>query len=1584
MSVIIRLQGLPWSASALDIRSFFRGLIIPQGGVHIIGGEKGDAFIAFSSDDDARQAMMRNSACLNGVSVQLLLSSKSEMLGIIDEARDRDSVPNVAVAPAPAMPRTKNTGMGQDYQKQPYPASQDMGNQRLPHPTNFQKPPDPNQGQFPGMQNVDRGQNQMQQFHGQQIPDRPKQFGFQGEKPQDPYKQNVPPAGKPKMGNEGQYPMAQQGYDAPSSDRNFGKDNHQQQWSAGGGYGNTMEGGFDNQNTNQWYQRGQEFGNKQNYYGDKQPLQGHGPGYQKDQPSDQYSSNVAGQDKHFQQQQQRRDLPNDADNYWQEGFNSGNRDSFPWMADQPGPQDTNRSFPGQGNVPPPMSNVEHMPPHPGPGNQNRFPGMGRPDMEQRPDMGQGRGRGPNEDYPPQAIEEQRYPPNRREGPPPARGGPEPGPFSDGPPKRGGILPTPDMANQDQQKDCNSEQLYNPEDMEQGNWPGHQEETQSYDPGRGRGQFPGGREPNSRDSSMGRGRPFDGPGNSRPRDRPRRSRFDQVDESPVERGSDGRPAERGFVGRPDERSAERGPNRRPLPEREHGRSRFDERPSRGGHDGALFEKGPDEWPGADGRNQRPFERGPGRSLERGPGGDRDNSFNRGENRGSMEKGGERPFKRGPDGRPKEGGLLGRASDNRPIPEDPEGQAGGEHEGSFEPGRRFEEPHGRFDGPPGNRFPLTEEYDPTSAEYNPEGQGNLGMRGPARRGLPGAREFGEHGRGKGDRSERGSGRWNERPRHDRGFYRGGSRGHGQSRPPFDQSEEFVQYPEEGHFDNAEEMHRNKHGGDMEPGQQFSRGEGGPRHLGRPMRGHDRTNSSRDMDRHQRGRDREEMDPHLRDRRRDQIPNEGRPAGKGLLGDSPGCLLPTPHLPSPQEIPQHRDDDFHKDRESRTHRSREDREYGRDDRSSRRSDDRHPRDRSPIRERRHERSRDRDRGEHRDRSSNRDSKGSEKSGRSDTKPEEQTKMTESKFIYAKGFPAAYTTVEIQRFFFGCELLFTGIKIVKNAHGQKTGEAYLEFPSVDQAVKAIIKNGETIFGTPVALTFTSKKDFDEKTKMPPSSAEKEKTSANSASQKDPKGSNIVLIKGLPPNIKREDLVNLFSAVKLASSGKALVIEYDDKKQATGTAHLATDSQKDFETAMGYDGHILGSKALQLSAGDQKEMDACIAKQEEVGIKAEQPSPAMDKPPAGPGIMGARPPLMGVAPKMPGRPSLFGEKPPLHVGPDGPRNGPASVFEPGMNFPRPQKEERPPLMPVPEDMPPRFHGPDDRPPRFHRPDDRPPRFQRPEDRPPRFPGPDERPPRFPGLDERPPRFPGPDERPPRFPGPDERPHRFPGPYERPPMFHGPEDRPPRIRGPGFCVQIQGLPMLATYNDIRGFFTGLNIAAYKGVQIVHDSNSKPTGEGFVEFETQEDKDEALKRDKTSLGSQIVAVKSVAKPDMIERLRNARLTSVGPPQDSPMPPHIRPRRHEGPCASVPSHLLDPRLFYVACQNFPQGVDVGDIVEFFQDYNPVPDSIRQLYADDGTSTGNAVVGFFNREEAEMVLDELNGMLFGQSMVVLQPVK
>ncbi|XP_008574631.1 PREDICTED: RNA-binding protein 12B [Galeopterus variegatus] len=87
MAVVIRLLGLPFIAGPVDIRHFFTGLTIPDGGVHIIGGEIGEAFIIFATDEDARRAISRSGGFIKNSSVELFLSSKAEMQKTIEMKR---------------------------------------------------------------------------------------------------------------------------------------------------------------------------------------------------------------------------------------------------------------------------------------------------------------------------------------------------------------------------------------------------------------------------------------------------------------------------------------------------------------------------------------------------------------------------------------------------------------------------------------------------------------------------------------------------------------------------------------------------------------------------------------------------------------------------------------------------------------------------------------------------------------------------------------------------------------------------------------------------------------------------------------------------------------------------------------------------------------------------------------------------------------------------------------------------------------------------------------------------------------------------------------------------------------------------------------------------------------------------------------------------------------------------------------------------------------------------------------------------------------------------------------------------------
>lgn len=79
MTIIVRLQGLPPVADSYDVRQFFYGLNIPRGGVYITGGKYGEAFIIFSSFEDAQYAMSLSGRPLKTSFIYLSYSNEAEL-----------------------------------------------------------------------------------------------------------------------------------------------------------------------------------------------------------------------------------------------------------------------------------------------------------------------------------------------------------------------------------------------------------------------------------------------------------------------------------------------------------------------------------------------------------------------------------------------------------------------------------------------------------------------------------------------------------------------------------------------------------------------------------------------------------------------------------------------------------------------------------------------------------------------------------------------------------------------------------------------------------------------------------------------------------------------------------------------------------------------------------------------------------------------------------------------------------------------------------------------------------------------------------------------------------------------------------------------------------------------------------------------------------------------------------------------------------------------------------------------------------------------------------------------------------------
>lgn len=89
MPVVIKMKGLPFEATATDIKSFFQGLSLREDKIHLAaykdGKAAGIAFAVFHEDEDARKAMFRNGKYMGKRYIELFLSSSAEMNSMLQD-----------------------------------------------------------------------------------------------------------------------------------------------------------------------------------------------------------------------------------------------------------------------------------------------------------------------------------------------------------------------------------------------------------------------------------------------------------------------------------------------------------------------------------------------------------------------------------------------------------------------------------------------------------------------------------------------------------------------------------------------------------------------------------------------------------------------------------------------------------------------------------------------------------------------------------------------------------------------------------------------------------------------------------------------------------------------------------------------------------------------------------------------------------------------------------------------------------------------------------------------------------------------------------------------------------------------------------------------------------------------------------------------------------------------------------------------------------------------------------------------------------------------------------------------------------
>ncbi|VDK34433.1 unnamed protein product [Gongylonema pulchrum] len=223
-----------------------------------------------------------------------------------------------------------------------------------------------------------------------------------------------------------------------------------------------------------------------------------------------------------------------------------------------------------------------------------------------------------------------------------------------------------------------------------------------------------------------------------------------------------------------------------------------------------------------------------------------------------------------------------------------------------------------------------------------------------------------------------------------------------------------------------------------------------------------------------------------------------------------------------------------------------------------------------------------------------------------------------------------------------------------------------------------------------------------------------------------------------------------------------------------------------------------------------------------------------------------------------------------------------------------------------------------------------------------------------------------------------------------------------YVVRLRGLPYSATANDIKEFFSGLEVA---DVVIDKEPGGRPSGEAFVRLASKEHAELALERSKNYMGSRYVEVFRSSAEEMEHSFYASR--GIPPPSSGPVPlrglspslefrfreryggeypgrfggpmrlssVHLRPSPYERPFMDRERYLryggryepefedtmYDPAKVFM--RGLPYSVTTLDIEEFFRPLNCV--EIKLGYNEERRLSGDALVTFSTMAEAREAL-------------------
>eukprot|EP00013_Stygamoeba_regulata_P004937 CAMPEP_0177634854 /NCGR_PEP_ID=MMETSP0447-20121125/3585_1 /TAXON_ID=0 /ORGANISM="Stygamoeba regulata, Strain BSH-02190019" /LENGTH=408 /DNA_ID=CAMNT_0019136593 /DNA_START=30 /DNA_END=1257 /DNA_ORIENTATION=+ len=169
-------------------------------------------------------------------------------------------------------------------------------------------------------------------------------------------------------------------------------------------------------------------------------------------------------------------------------------------------------------------------------------------------------------------------------------------------------------------------------------------------------------------------------------------------------------------------------------------------------------------------------------------------------------------------------------------------------------------------------------------------------------------------------------------------------------------------------------------------------------------------------------------------------------------------------------------------------------------------------------------------------------------------------------------------------------------------------------------------------------------------------------------------------------------------------------------------------------------------------------------------------------------------------------------------------------------------------------------------------------------------------------------------------------------------------------IRMRGLPFKATVDDIREFFTGIDLPE-SGVTIVHGPDGRSTGEAFASFDTVEQAQDAMKRHNEKMGTRYIELFRSSPTEL-----SSYDSGQGGAKATRVQENLRMQMEE---AGVEES-------FVRMRGLPFSATEEDVVQFFQGLDITSNGVNILYNYQDKPTGECLVRFSTPQEVELAME------------------